>query len=139
MLKYYDILQETHKEWEDKFKSFIENLQGKGVCVILFGSKASQEDNLLSDFDVVIITKDSKLDLEIDFPAEVFAYTVEECLEGVKSKNTILLDAFTLGKLIFDDIGVYNYLRSKVEKTIEESGLTRTTTGWLGKEISKID
>lgn len=32
MMEYYDILQETHKEWEDDFKDFIEELRDRGVC-----------------------------------------------------------------------------------------------------------
>ncbi|MFO7967104.1 MAG: nucleotidyltransferase domain-containing protein [Archaeoglobaceae archaeon] len=137
MLEYYDIIQETHKEWEDKFGDFIEGLRSRGVCVILFGSKALQRDNLLSDFDIAIITKDSKfkLDLEVDFPAEVFVYTAEECLKEIKSKNTILLDAFTLGKLLFDNIGVYNDLKNEVEEIA--MGLVRTSDGWIAKEIAE--
>lgn len=138
MLEYYDIIQETHKEWEDKFRIFIENLRDKGVCVILFGSKASRNDNLLSDFDLLIITKDKlKLDLEIDFPAEIFVYTVEECAKEIKSKNTILLDAFTLGRLLFDDIGVYYYLKNEVDEIT--MGLVRTSDGWIAKEIAETD
>lgn len=96
-----------------------------------------QTDNLLSDFDVVIITKDSKLDLEVDFPAEVFVYTAEECLKEIKSKNTILLDAFTLGKLLFDNIGVYNYLKNEFEEIATE--LVRTNDGWIAKELAETD
>lgn len=137
MLEYYDILQEAHKEWEDDFKDFIEELKDKGVCVILFGSKALQRDNLLSDFDLVIITSDKGLKLDIEFPAEIFVYTVEECLKEIKSKNTILLDAFTLGRLLFDDIGVYNYLKNEVEEIA--TGLVRTSDGWIAKEIAETD
>lgn len=137
MLEYYDILKETHKEWEDKFRDFIEELRDKGVCVILFGSKASQRDNLLSDFDLVIITADKGPRLDIDFPAEIFVYTVEESLKEIRSKNTILLDAFTLGKLLFDDIGVYNYLKDEVEEIAKE--LMRTGDGWIAKEIAETD
>ncbi len=139
MLEYYDVLRETHKEWEGKFGDFIEGLRSRGVCVILFGSKASQKDNLLSDFDLVIITKDSKLDLEIDFPAELFVYNFEECLKEIKNKNTILLDAFTMGKLIFDNIDVYNRLNNEVERTVKEKGVIRTTDGWIAEEIARTD
>jgi len=54
MQRYYEAIQEMHEEWGEKFKAFIERLKGKEMCVILFGSKAKGEANLLSDFDQLI-------------------------------------------------------------------------------------
>lgn len=93
---------------------------------------------MLSDFDLLIITKDKlKLDSEIEFPAEIFVYTVEESLKEIRSKNTILLDAFTLGRVLFDDIGVYHYLKNEVDEIT--MGLVRTSDGWIAKEIAETD
>ena len=58
-----------HDEREEDFKAFIKGLERKEMCVILFGSKAKGEDNLLSNFDIVIIARDKEdLALEIVFP-----------------------------------------------------------------------
>lgn len=131
MQRYYEVIREMHAEWERNFKAFIEELKGKGMCVVLFGSKAKGEDNLLSDFDLVIITNDKEdLALKIDFPADLFCYSIEECLKEIENKNTILLDAFALGKVIFDDIGVFDSLKSEVKKVVERSGLRRCEAGW---------
>jgi len=136
MQRYYEVIQEMHDEWEEKFKAFIEGLKRKGMCVILFGSKAKGEDNLLSDFDMVIIARDKEkedLALKIDFPADLFCYTPEDCLREIRNKNTILLDAFTLGKVMLDEIDVFNFLKNEVEKVVERSGLIRCEQGWLVK------
>ncbi len=136
MQRYYEVIREMHEEWEEKFKAFIEGLKGKEMCVILFGSKAKGEDNLLSDFDLVIITKDKEdFALKIDFPADLFCYTLEDCLREIKNKNTIFLDAFTQGKAIFDGIDVFNFLKNEVKYVVERSGLIRCEDGWLVKEV----
>lgn len=136
MQRYYEVIREMHDEWEEDFKAFIKGLKGKGMCVILFGSKAKGEDNLLSDFDIVIIARDKEdLALEIVFPADLFCYTIEDCLKEIKNKNTVLLDAFTQGKVIFDDINIYNFLKNEVKYVIERGGLMRCEEGWLVKEV----
>jgi len=125
-----------HDEWGEKFKAFIEGLREKEMCVILFGSKAKGEDNLLSDFDLLIITKDKgDMALNIDFPADLFCYTLEDCLKEIKNRNTILLDAFTQGKAIFDDIDVFDFLKNEVKYVVERSGLIRCEAGWLVKAV----
>jgi predicted nucleotidyltransferase len=136
MQRYYEAIREMHEEWGEKFKAFIDGLKGKELCVILFGSKAKGEDNLLSDFDLLIITKDKEdLALNIDFPADLFCYTVEDCLKEITNRNAILLDAFTQGKAVFDDIDVFNFLKNEVKFVVERSGLIRCEAGWLVKAV----
>jgi predicted nucleotidyltransferase len=136
MQSYYEAIREMHEEWGEKFKAFIEGLKGKEMCVILFGSKVKGRDNLLSDFDLLIITKDKEdLALNVDFPADLFCYTLEDCLKEIKNKNTLFLDAFTQGKAVFDNINVFNFLKSEVKYAIERSGLIRCDDGWLVKAV----
>ncbi len=136
MQSYYEVTRELHDEWEENFKEFIEGLKGKEMCVILFGSKAKGEDNLLSDFDLLIITKDKDdLVLNIDSPADLFCYNLEDCLNEIKNKNTIFLDAFTQGKAIFDSIDVFDFLKNEVKYAVERSGLIRCDDGWLVKAV----
>ncbi|MEA3487629.1 MAG: hypothetical protein U9R10_00040 [Euryarchaeota archaeon] len=136
MQSYYEAIREMHDKWGEKFKTFIEGLKGKELCVILFGSKAKGEDNLLTDFDLLIITKAKEdLALDIDFPADLFCYTLEDCLKKIKNRNTILLDAFTQGKAIFDDIDVFDFLKNEVKYTVARSGLIRCEAGWLVKAV----
>lgn len=136
MQSYYEAIREMHDEWGEKFKAFIERLKGKELCVILFGSKAKGEDNLLSDFDLLFITKDKEdLALDIDFPADLFCYTLEDCLKEIKNRNTILLDVFTQGKAILDDIDVFDFLKNEVRYVVERSGLIRCEAGWLVKAV----
>jgi predicted nucleotidyltransferase len=136
MQRYYEAIREMHEEWGEKFKAFIDGLKGKELCVILFGSKAKGEDNLLSDFDLLIITKDKEdLTLNIDFPADLFCYTLEDCLKEIENRNTILLDALTQGKALFDSIDVFNFLKNEVKFVVERSGLIRCEAGWLVKAV----
>jgi predicted nucleotidyltransferase len=136
MQSYYEVTRELHEEWEEKFKVFIDGLKGKEMCVILFGSKVKGEDNLLSDFDLLIITKDKgDMVLNIDFPVDLFCYTLEDCLNEIKNKNTIFLDAFTQGKAIFDSIDVFDFLKNEVKYAVERSGLIRCVDGWLVKAV----
>ena len=58
MQRYYEVIRVMHDEWKEDFKAFIKELERKEMCVILFGSKAKGEDNLLSNFDIVIIARD---------------------------------------------------------------------------------
>ena len=136
MQRYYEAIRELHEEWSEKFKAFIDGLKGKEMCVILFGSKAKGEDNLLSDFDLLIITKDKEDQaLNIDFPADLFCYTLEDCLKEIKNRNTLFLDAFTQGKVIFDSIDVFDFLKNEVKYAVERSGLIRCVDGWLVKAV----
>jgi len=131
MLRYYEIIQEINAESEEKFKEFVKKLKENKVCLILFGSRAKGKNNLLSDFDLLIIADKFVSKLPIDFPADVFCYTVEECLEEIEKKNTVILDAFTQGELIFDNAGVFNLLKKRVKEEVERSGLVRSKEGWL--------
>jgi len=136
MQSYHEAIREMHEEWGEKFKAFIDGLKGKELCVILFGSKAKGGDNLLSDFDLLIITKDKEdLALDIDFPADLFCYTIEDCLKEIKNRNTILLDAFTQGTAILDDIDLFDFLKNEVKYAVERSGLIRCEAGWLVKAV----
>jgi predicted nucleotidyltransferase len=136
MQSYYEAIREMHDEWGEKFKAFIEGLKEKEMCVILFGSKAKGEDNLLSDFDLMIITKDKEdLTSNIDFPADLFCYTLEDCLKEIKNRNTLFLDAFTQGKALFDNIDVFDFLKNEVKYAVERSGLIRCVDGWLVKAV----
>lgn len=136
MQSYYEAIQEMHEEWGEKFNAFIERLKGKEMCVILFGSKVKGEDNLLSDFDLLVITKDkADLALNTDFPADLFCYTLEDSLKEIRNKNTIFLDAFTQGKVVFDDLYVFNSLKNEVKSVVERSGLIRCVDGWLLKAV----
>ncbi|NQE53699.1 hypothetical protein C5S29_08905 [ANME-1 cluster archaeon GoMg3.2] len=115
---------------------FIEGLKGKELCVILFGSKARGEDNLLSDFDLLIITKEKEDQvLNIDFPADLLCYTLENCLNEIKNQDTLFLDAFTQGKAIFDSIEVFDFLKNEVKYEVTRSGLIRCVDGWLVKAL----
>ena len=136
MQSYYEAIREMHEEWGEKFKAFIDGLKGKEMCVILFGSKAKGEDNLLSDFDLLIITKDKEdLASNIDFPADLLCYTLENCLNEIKNQNTLFLDAFTQGKAIFDSIDVFDFLKNEVKYEVKRSGLIRCEGGWLVKAV----
>jgi len=136
MQSYYEVNRELHDEWGEKSKAFIESLKGKEMCVILFGSKAKGEANLLSDFDLLIITKDKESRvLDIEFPADLFFYTLEDCLNEIKNRNTILLDAFTQGKAIFDNIDVFDFLKNEVKYAVERSGLIRCVDDWLVQAV----
>ncbi|MHA1269445.1 MAG: nucleotidyltransferase domain-containing protein [Candidatus Helarchaeota archaeon] len=79
MLKYYEIIKELHSDWKKKFDKFIMEFKDKKACIILFGSRFKGNDNLLSDYDLLILVIDNEDKKEIkfiikniDFPADIF-------------------------------------------------------------------
>jgi len=71
MSSYYRIIKRIHDEWERNFVKFVESLKKERICIVLFGSRARGDDNLLSDFDLLIVME-NKIKIETDFPVDFF-------------------------------------------------------------------
>ncbi|NOZ82947.1 MAG: nucleotidyltransferase domain-containing protein, partial [Euryarchaeota archaeon] len=113
LLRYYEVIQEMHAEYEEEFEEFVEGLRKKKVCLVLFGSRAEGRANLLSDYDLLVVSEERRVEVPERLPADVFIYSPEECLREVERRNTVVLDALTRGRLIFDNLGVFEKLRSR--------------------------
>jgi len=111
LLRYYEIIREMHAEYEEEFREFLERLKKKKVCVVLFGSRAESRANLLSDYDLLVVSEEARMELPERLPADIFIYSPEECLKEIKRRNSVVLDALRKGRLIFDNLGVFEKLR----------------------------
>jgi len=60
-----------------------------------------------------------------------FLYSVEECLQEIKNINSIILDAFTEGRVIKDNINIFNTMKDKILKFLKAKNLLKTDIGWL--------
>ncbi|MCD6411068.1 MAG: nucleotidyltransferase domain-containing protein [Thermoplasmata archaeon] len=100
------------------------------MCIVLFGSKARGDDNLLSDFDLFIIME-NKIKMEADFPADIFCYTTREVLDEIEKGNTIVLDPLTQGKLILDNMNIFKSFQEKARNKINRDKLIRLKMGWF--------
>lgn len=113
LLRYYEIIREMHAEYEEEFREFLEKLKKKKVCVVLFGSRAEGKANLLSDYDLLLVSEEPRIEIPERLPADIFIYSPEECLEEIKRRNSVVLDALRKGRLIFDNLGVFEKLRRR--------------------------
>jgi len=111
LLRYYEIIREMHAEHEEEFREFVERLKEKRVCVVLFGSRAEGRANLLSDYDLLVVSEEAGIEIPERLPADIFIYSPEECLQEIKRRNSVVLDALIKGRLIFDNLGVFEKLR----------------------------
>ena len=130
MSSYYRIIKRIHDEWERNFVKFVESLKKERICIVLFGSRARGDDNLLSDFDLLIVME-NKIKIETDFPADIFCYTTREVLDEIEKGNTIVLDALTQGKLILDNMNIFKSLQEKARNKINRDKLIRLKMGWF--------
>jgi len=115
LLRYYEIIREMHAEHEEEFERFVEGLRKERVCLVIFGSRAEGRANLLSDYDLLLISEEHKIEMPERLPADVFIYSPEECLKEIERRNSVVLDALTKGRLIFDNLGVFEKLRRRAE------------------------
>jgi len=65
------------------------------------------------------------------FGVDLFVISISQLPSRCKELNTVLLDAVTQGKVLFDNLHVLPRLRHTLSSLLKEKGLTRTPKGWL--------
>jgi len=110
----------------ERLKAFVEriarHLEGKAT-IILFGSYARGNYNLVSDFDIIVIsdklkgnplerTRELYMLNEEFLPVDIIAYTRKEFLKALENLSPSALDAMEYGKVLYDN-GFYKVAKKK--------------------------
>lgn len=112
---------------------------GKIVSVVLFGSMAKETYTIHSDYDLLIVVSEERLDLKDRFYeyskysdgwVEAFVYTVEEVREMFRDKNTLILEALKDGVTLYDK-GFWENLRKEFEELLRCGIVTPKKDGWI--------
>jgi len=109
--------------------------------VVLFGSRAKDTYNKFSDYDLLVIVRNENLMDKLksirrdsySYSVDMKIYVLSEIKERVDNFDTILLDAFSGGKLIYDGLNKYNYIKEIVKGYINQKGLIKRSDGWFRK------
>jgi len=101
----------------------------------LFGSRARGEANFMSDFDVFCVA-DHEMDQASlrrwasDYSVDLFLLGLESLSQHISDMDTVVLDALTEGRLLFDDLGMDKQFRERASAFVEDRTLVRTDNGW---------
>jgi len=120
---------------------FLESLirEHSVVAIVLFGSVATGEYDIHSDFDLVIVSDDMGSNwMERNQAAQrispglinSFVLTTAEFNELFEQMHLLILDAIDQGKVILDTNGIIERARSRLNKWKEKGYLRRETNGW---------
>ncbi|PUA34274.1 MAG: hypothetical protein B9J98_00015 [Candidatus Terraquivivens tikiterensis] len=102
------------------------------LLVILFGSRARGEATPVSDYDLLAVKQEHIGDrLIIRWPAQIFAYSIDEVDKEIENLNTIVLDALVEGVLLCGDRLLFQKLRNKVDNVVKKRNLHKTKIGWV--------
>lgn len=121
-------LLELYKQEEEEFKEYVSYLCEKNYTVILFGSRARGDHKVYSDYDVLVIGDEFPKFPPTD-AIEVHFYRKERLEKEVKDFNTVVIDAFYEGKVLCDNLNIYEEMRRKVLDRVKN--LKRVKDGWV--------
>ncbi len=113
-VNFYHKIKTLSEKWNLNLQRFLDSYSSEKVLIVLFGSRSRDDFNLLSDYDLVIISE-SRIDKPIvDFPCDFFVYSLTEAIELLKQNNFILKNALLNGQILIDNIKRSSELRSLV-------------------------
>ena len=101
---FYRKIKTLNKKWESELKQFLKKYSSEKVLIILFGSRSRGDHNILSDFDIVFISENEIEEPKIDFPCDLFMYTIAEVFELLKTDNFIVKNALSNGQILLDNL-----------------------------------
>lgn len=133
----YKRLAERAIKREREFMKFVQTLtlnHGKDVTIVLFGSRARGDYNMMSDFDLLVIYKNKtvrELDEYKPIGVQVFYLDLEELDDRLQEFNTILIDAVVEGRILHDGLNIWEEVKMKVLKEIKKRNLKKTSIGWI--------
>ncbi len=124
-----------------EFPAFVRRLRGttRPSSAFLFGSRIRGTASYMSDYDVLLITGEDLPRAELrararDHGVDLFVIRPDEAEVLLEQAHTILLDALTEGRVLYDDLGVSEKLRRKCAQVIERRGIRRTPEGWMPRK-----
>ncbi|NWF95418.1 MAG: nucleotidyltransferase domain-containing protein [Candidatus Thorarchaeota archaeon] len=131
-------LVEREGRLTEGFEDFVCSLgktPGIRSAAVLYGSRADGTASLLSDFDLLWIVegepdRDAIRREAVRRGVDLFLVTVSELNNALENHNSIVLDALTRGRVLFDTLDMIPSLKEQVRRLIEAHGLVRTEVGW---------
>jgi len=128
-------------EYYNNLVKFLKESYRGQIMVVLFGSRAKDTYNKFSDYDLLVIVRNENLMDKLksirrdsySYSVDMKIYVLSEIKERVDNFDTILLDAFSGGKLIYDGLNKYNYIKEIVKGYINQKGLIKRSDGWFRK------
>lgn len=128
----YSKLYRVYREISRRVDIYLENLCSSSYTVILFGSRARGDHRPDSDWDILVIG-----DIEPDkpfLPINLFYYKPDALTTEIKKFNTIVIDAFYEGKLLCDNLGIYDELHKLVLEEIKKRKAVKKKDGWYPRK-----
>ncbi|MET1159803.1 MAG: nucleotidyltransferase domain-containing protein [Thermoprotei archaeon] len=122
-------LRRIYEEIEKKVVEYLEKLCSLDYTVILFGSRARGDYRPDSDWDVLVIGY-SEPEKPL-LPINMFFYKPSELDKNIENFNTIVIDAFYEGKLLCDNLGIYDKYRGRILGEIKRRKLVKSREGWF--------
>jgi len=129
------------KEIKDFIVKIKSTLNEKLICAILIGSRAQLDFNIGSDIDLIIVGNwsndklferineiEDKLRIPL-LPIDFFLYLPSEILIFIEQGNPMILDGFTEGVCLFNDI-YYQKIKNIIEKKILSGILSKKEKLW---------
>ncbi|MHA1216453.1 MAG: nucleotidyltransferase domain-containing protein [Candidatus Thorarchaeota archaeon] len=131
-------LRERSEKREREFPVFVERLRESThpSCAILFGSRVRGTASYMSDYDLLLITRDKVPEKKLrmwaqDFGVDLFVVHLSDADILLERAHTVLPDALMDGRVLYDDIGVVDQLKKKSLRVTDELGIHRTAHGWM--------
>ncbi|ADN50962.1 nucleotidyltransferase domain-containing protein [Vulcanisaeta distributa] len=134
--RWLEALNEVTRWREARFMELLNELCRKSLVVVLFGSRARGDNTPLSDWDLMAIIPTGEYRIEVRDIGQVVWLPLSRLREVLES-SMVILDAVTDGKVLCGDSRVFDDVKDRVRRYIEERGLVRTKSGWFPKGIIK--
>jgi len=127
-------LKEREERRKLAFQRILEEMSGREIAIILFGSRARGESSASSDFDILAIVKDKNVAKGLKealrrekIPSDLYIYDLEEA-RRLLPFSSILLDALQEGVILLDKLGINELLKEAAE--LKKKGIGRVKGGW---------
>lgn len=135
------LLRKREEQKESRFGEFVEILRTKfdrHGTGYLFGSRARGEASYVSDFDVLCIgdVSQDRTSLRLwasEYSVDLFVIARSLLDKELEDMNTLLLDALTEGRVLFDDLGIHQDIKKRVESFARSRNIVRTPQGWYSR------
>ncbi|MFQ5951578.1 MAG: nucleotidyltransferase domain-containing protein [Candidatus Geothermarchaeales archaeon] len=102
-----ELFRRVDRERREAYHRYLEKLRGKGVTVVLFGSRVRGDHHLHSDYDLLVISKKmldvSPSNLEPALTATTLNLTLQQLEEKIHS-SPLVLSAVLNGKIVLDEL-----------------------------------
>ena len=123
-MRFIEWLKEREEARRKLFEEYLRRLSEEPVTVILFGSRARGDYNLLSDYDLLIIYRERRApkphELGLSLNAQCFLIHQSELRERAYD-SSIVIAALLEGRILVDNLDLADDLK-KLAEEIREKG-----------------